>query len=296
MADVIAIIAPGEMGSAVGRRLHDHGARVITSLAGRSAASVARANAAGFVAVDSDDELVAQAEFILSIVPPGDAVGLAERLQPTLARAARKPIYMDCNAVAPATAERIGAIIAASGTRTIDAGIIGGPPAGATPGPRFYVSGEGAKDAERLAAYGLTIRALDGPLAAASALKMSYAGITKGLTAIGAAMMLGASRAGCAEALHQELSESLPQILAWLSRQVPKMYPKAYRWVAEMEEIAAFLDADLAAHDIYQGTARFYERLAKEFAERGAQAEELALLTRFCIEMAENAAAVRKSA
>jgi putative dehydrogenase len=237
---------------------------------------------------------VAQADFILSIVPPGDAVALAERLRPALARARNcKPVYMDCNAVAPATAERIGAIIADSGSRYIDAGIIGAPPSANAPGPRFYVSGESAREAERLAAYGLTVRVVEGPLAAASALKMSYAGITKGLTAIGAAMMLGAARAGCAEALHKEMGESLPQILAWLSRQVPKMYPKAYRWVAEMEEISAFLAADPAGHDIYQGTARFYRRLATEFAEDGAQADELALLTRFCT---DRASSVRKSA
>lgn len=295
MTDVIAVIAQGEMGSAVGRRLHDNGARVITSLAGRSAASAARAKAAGLIAVDGDDELARQADFILSIVPPGEAVGLAERLRPALKKVTRKPIYMDCNAVAPETAERIGAIITESGSRYVDAGIIGGPPTANAPGPKFYVSGEAAKEAERLSAHGLTIRVVDGPLAAASALKMSYAGITKGLTAIGAAMMLGASRAGCAEALHKEMGESLPHILAWLSRQIPKMYPKAYRWVAEMEEISAFLDADPAGHNIYQGIARFYERLAKEFAESGEKAEELELLTRFCTDMA-GASTVRKSA
>jgi L-threonate 2-dehydrogenase len=295
MADVIAIIAQGEMGAAVGHRLHDGGARVITSLAGRSAASAARAKAAGFVVVDSDDELASQADFILSIVPPGDAVALAERLRPALKSVVRKPIYMDCNAVAPETAECIGAIIAETGCRYVDAGIIGGPPKANAPGPKFYVSGEAAKEAERLSAYGLTIRIVDGPLAAASALKMSYAGITKGLTAIGAAMILGAARAGCAEALQKEMGESLPQILAWLSKQIPKMYPKAYRWVAEMEEISAFLDADPAGHDIYQGVARFYEHLAKEFAQSGDKAEELELLTRFCAEM-EKASTVRKSA
>jgi 3-hydroxyisobutyrate dehydrogenase-like beta-hydroxyacid dehydrogenase len=295
MTDVIAVIAQGEMGAAVGRRLHENGARVITSLAGRSAASATRAKAAGIIAVGSDDELAMQADFILSIVPPGDAVALAERLRPALKKAARKPVYMDCNAVAPETAERIGAIIAETGCRYVDAGIIGGPPKANATGPIFYVSGEAAKEAERLLAYGLTVRIVDGPLAAASALKMSYAGITKGFTAIGAAMMLGAARAGCAEALHKEMTESLPQLLAWLSKQVPKMYPKAYRWVAEMEEISAFLDADPAGHDMYQGVARFYERLAKEFEQSGEKAEELELLTRFCVEL-EKASAVRKSA
>src|SRR6476661_5182719 len=79
MGETIAVIAMGEMGSGVARRLHERGATVITSLAGRSAASGARAQKAGAIPVATDDELAAQADFILSIVPPGDAVALAER-------------------------------------------------------------------------------------------------------------------------------------------------------------------------------------------------------------------------
>src|SRR5256714_5067811 len=108
MAEKIGIIAMGEMGSAVARRLHERGAIVITQLAGRSAASAARAERAGAIAVSTDDEFAAQSDFILSIVPPGDAVALAERLAPAIKRAARKTIYVDCNAVSPQTAERIG--------------------------------------------------------------------------------------------------------------------------------------------------------------------------------------------
>jgi hypothetical protein len=111
---------------------------------------------------------------------------------------------------------------------------------------------------------------------------MSYAGITKGLTAIGTAMMLGAIRAGCGDELRTELAESQPQLLAWLARQVPNMYPKAYRWVAEMEEIAAFLEDDPAAPAIYEGIARFYERIAAEKSSGGADEGELAELKRFC--------------
>ena len=76
-------------------------------------------------------------------------------------------------------------------------------------------------------------------------------------------MMLGATRAGCAEALAQELSESQPQLSAWLTRQVPRMFPKAYRWVAEMEEIADVPRQDTRRQrDMYAGIARLYERLA----------------------------------
>jgi L-threonate 2-dehydrogenase len=275
----IAIIAPGEMGSAVGRVLREHGARIATSLEGRSQASIARAERAGFGMIENDEQLVRDADVLLSIVPPGEALGVAERFAPALTRAKTKPIVVDCNALAPATAVRIGATLAASGCRYVDAGIIGPPPA---PGLRtvFYVSGEHARDALALNDFGLVVRALEGPIGAASALKMSYAGITKGLTAVGSAMILGAARAGASEALKRELGESQPQLLAYLSKHVPAMFPKAYRWVAEMEEIAQFLAADPAAPHIYAAMARLYER----FAEGAAMPEagELAVLARFC--------------
>lgn len=276
MSEVVAVIAPGEMGSAVGRRLREHGARVVTSLAGRSDASIARAERAGLAVLDDDERLVGEADFILSIVPPGEAMALAERLGPALARAARKPIYVDCNAVAPATARRIGDVLAETGCAYVDAAIIGPPPA-ATTRTIFYASGPAADQFMRLGDRGLMVRVLEGPIGAASALKMSYAGITKGLTALGAAMMLGAERGGAAPALRRELAESQPHLLAYLTRQVPSMFPKAYRWVAEMEEIAAFLDGDAAAPQIYHAMAQLYAHLADRPAAEG----ELALLAEF---------------
>ena len=93
---------------------------------------------------------------------------------------------------------------------------------------------------------------------------MSYAGITKGFTALGAAMMLAATRGGSAEALKAELAESQPALLAWLTRQTPGMYAKAYRWVAELDEIGAFVGDDHAEHAMLEAAARLYERIAED--------------------------------
>ncbi len=114
--------------------------------------------------------------------------------------------------------------------------------------------------------YGLDVRVLEGPFTAASALKMSYAGITKGTQALGAAMMLAATRSGSAAALFAELEFSQRDMLAFLKQQLAIMPPKAYRWAAEMQEIAGFVGADPAAHELYQGAAHFYERIAADFA------------------------------
>jgi 3-hydroxyisobutyrate dehydrogenase-like beta-hydroxyacid dehydrogenase len=226
-----------------------------------------------------DDARLAEADFLLSIVPPGDAIALAERMAPLLAdAAATKPVFVDCNAVSPETVARIAAIVAPTGAAFVDGGIIGAPPQPGVKGPVLYVSGEAASRVLALGAHGLDVRVVAGGIGAASALKMSYAGITKGLTALGAAMMLGATRAGVAEALYAELAASQPALLPWFTRQIPGMYQKAYRWVAEMEEIAGFLREDPPAAEMFHGAAKLYERLA---GDGSGQTRETAALSRF---------------
>jgi len=262
MTLTVAIIAPGNMGAAVGGRLTENKVNVLTSLAGRSQASVNRAKAAGMTAVA--DAQLTESDFLLSIVPPGDALALAQRLAPLLGAANKKPVYVDCNALSPQTVERIAAVIAATGCPFVGAGIIGPPPKPGTTNTKIYASGLHAADLARLNDYGLIVRVLAGPLTAASALKMSYAGITKGFTALGAAMMLAATRGSSVEALKAELAESQPALLGFLTRQTPAMYSKAYRWVAEMEEISDFVGKDYPEHAMLDASARLYERIAAD--------------------------------
>ena len=263
MAITVAITAPGNMGSAVGARLVRHGAKVLTSLKGRSTSSAARAEAAGMIAVD-DHELVA-ADFLLSIVPPKEALPIVARLAPMLQAASRKPLYIDCNAVSPETVMVIGQAVQDTGTPFLDGCIIGPPPKAEGGGTTFYLSGNAAGAAPRLENAGLNVKVLDTPVGAASALKMSYGGITKGLTALSSVMSLAADRYGVRDALSSELAASQPQLLAWLSRTVPDMFPKAYRWVAEMDEISAYL-GERPESDIYSGIARVYEHFAVDWA------------------------------
>ena len=276
MSPVVAVIAPGMMGAAVGKRLVDNGLKVLTSLGGRSQETLARAKAAGLAG--ASDEEIASSDFILSILPPGDAVSLAERLIPALKASNSKPVYVDCNAINPATVDRVAAAIAPTDCAFVDAGIIGSPPKPGDAGPRFYASGPAAPRFATLRDYGLDIRLLDGAMSAASALKMSYAGITKGTQAIGAAMMLAAVRAGSSDELFKELQSSQKEMLNWFKRALNAMPPKAYRWVAEMHEIADFVGDDPAAHELYEGAAHFYERLAADF---DADRKSVAALTAF---------------
>ena len=276
MSPTIAIIAPGNMGAGVGQRLTEHKATVLTSLAGRGAASAQRAREAGMAGVD--ERALMEADFLLSIVPPGEALALAQRLAPLLAAANRKPTYVDCNAVSPDTMSAIGNVVAATGAPFVAAGIIGPPPKPGSTNTKIYASGPHAAGLAVLNDYGLIVRVLDGPLTAASALKMSYAGITKGFTALGAAMLLAASRGGSAEALKAELADSQPALNQWLGRQMPAMYGKAYRWVAELDEIAAFVGSDREEAAMLSAAARLYERIAADYE---GDKQEIALLDEF---------------
>jgi putative dehydrogenase len=259
------------MGAAVGNRLRETGARVLTTLKGRSAASVERVARAQLEVIDDKEAIVREAGFILSIVPPGEAAALADRFRGPLTEASAKPVFVECNAVSPATVREIAESLAHSGCPFIDAGIIGGPPPAGRidKGPRFYASGAVASRLMSLRKYGLDVTIVEGPIGAASGLKMAYAGLTKGLIALGAATIGGASRDGLASALRDELARSQPDLLQWLTPRIPDMFRKAYRWTDEMEQIGQFLGEAGMGATIYEGAARLYERIAAEEKEQG---------------------------
>jgi len=106
MTDTLAIIAAG----AIARRIAENGARVLTSLKVRSQATMDRAYPAGMIST-SDEEIGAHAELAPSVVPAGEALAPAERLQPAFERRSRRPIFMDRNAVDPSTLDRVRAAI-----------------------------------------------------------------------------------------------------------------------------------------------------------------------------------------
>ena len=279
----IALIGAGEMGSAVGRRLRAMGAHVITELKGRSGQSARRAADAGLEVVTDDQSLVSAANFVLSIVPPGVASAVAERFRLPLSTTGRKPVFVECNAISPQTVRRIEEILSETGCSFVDAGIIGGPPPSddLSAGPRIYASGSYAQTFSSLGQYGLDIFVLEGPIGAASALKLAYAGLTKGFTALGAAMVGAAARHHLADALRSELAHSQPDMLIRLERFLPTMLPKAYRWVAEMEQIADFAGDESTGASLYQGAARVYQQITDEL-EAETSSDWLSALTAFC--------------
>ncbi len=263
MNPTVAVVAQGAMGAGVGGRLVERGLHVITSLAGRSEASAKRAKDAGMMA--ASDQECAQADYFLSILPPSEALNLASKMAALIGPSNKKPIYVDCNAVSPPTKVEIGNVILKAGAPFVDVGIIGMPPHNKDQSPWLHASGPDAARFAPIGDFGLNVNVIEGPIGAASALKMSYAGITKGVTALGAMMMLAASRNGAAKGLRGEFDRSQPALLPWFQRAIPAMYSKAYRFVGEMDEIADFVGDDPAARKLYEAISEFYTRLAADF-------------------------------
>ena len=271
--EVVALMSPGDMGHAVGAVLRHGGLRVITNLQGRSERSRALAREAGIEDVGSDEALVGQADVLLSILVPAEAERLAERIAAAVSRVGTTLLYVDCNAIAPQTVRRIAGVVAQSGATFVDAGIIGGPPRVGGAGPRFYASGAEAADFARLAQRGLDVRVMGSEVGHASGLKMCYAALTKGTTALATELLVAARAMGISDTLEAELRSGGDSRYASFERSIPGMPPKAYRWVGEMEEIAATFGALGLTPKILEGAAdlyRFVERtpLGQEVPER----------------------------
>jgi 3-hydroxyisobutyrate dehydrogenase-like beta-hydroxyacid dehydrogenase len=274
----IGILHPGDMGSVVGACAVAGGSRVLWASEGRSAGSRERAAAAGLEDARTVAALVAASDVIVSVCPPHAAIDLARDV------AGRRfaGLFVDANAVAPATARKIGAVVEAGGATFVDGGLIGPPPrnAGST---RLYLSGREAKRAaglfESSALEAIAIG--DGP-GAASALKTAYAAYTKGTSALLMAIRALAASEGVDDALLAEWRRSQPDLPKRSEAAARDNARKAWRFVGEMEEIAATFAAAGLPGGFHEAAAVIYERLAgyKDAAAPPSMADLVAPLTR----------------
>ena len=252
----IALLHPGEMGAALGACLIAAGHRVVWASSGRSATTRERAAAAGLEDQVSLARAVGAADIVLSVCPPHGALDLADQV----AAAGFDGLYIDANAIAPATAREVGEIIEAVQARFVDGAIIGPPPlnAGLT---RLYFSGEQAKHVSALFNGSHAIgSAIKGPVGAASALKVCYAAWNKGSIALLANVRTLAQIEGVDDELLAEWEISQPD-LPKRSEAITTQARKAWRWIAEMEEISASFEAAGLPPGFHQAAADLYRRL-----------------------------------
>lgn len=253
----IGLLHPGEMGSAVGAAARAGGARVLWSSQGRGASTRARAGAAGLEDAGSLSAVVAQSDVVVSVCPPHAAIEVAQ----AVARERFRGIFVDANAVSPATAREIAGIVEKPGATFVDGGIIGLPPTkrGTT---RLYLSGSEAPRIAALFARGaLEAIALDGGPGAASALKMVYASYTKGHAALLLAIRALATAEKVDEALVAEWRLSQPDLPGRSEDAARGTARKAWRFVGEMEEIAATFTGAGLPGGFHEAAAEIYRRL-----------------------------------
>lgn len=256
MTAVIGLLHPGEMGAAVGAALRRAGHSVLWGSAGRSATSAARAESAGLTDAGTVAELARRSDVVMSICPPHGA----EETVRAVADAGFRGVYVDANAVSPATTRRIGAVIDAAGGTFVDGGIIGGPPT-REKGPALYLAGPEAHAVAELF-KDTTVRAsvVSDSVGAASALKMAYAAWTKGTAALLLAIREVARREGVDEALLAEWARSQPSLPDRSAGAERSAASKGWRWIAEMEEIAATFGAAGQPTGFHEAAAEVYRR------------------------------------
>ncbi len=280
----VGLLHPGEMGAAVGQCLAGAGHQVLWVPEGRGAATSARAAAAGLTGVGGGlAELVRRAGVIVSVCPPHAALDVARRV----AGAGFGGVYVDANAISPATAREVAGLVEADGASYVDGGIIGTPPV--APGfIRFYLSGARAGEVRALfdgslvdarvvdyeprtgagdigarsGAGGIGARSGAGGIGAASAVKMAYASWTKGTAALLLAARALARAEGVEETLLAEWGISQPGLDDRSARAAGSAAAKGWRWIAEMEEIAATMAAAGLPGGFHQAAAEIYRRFA----------------------------------
>ena len=293
---LIGLLHPGEMGAAVAACLTGRGYRVLWVPAGRGPATQARAVAAGLTAAAGPDaagqaaDLARRADIILSVCPPHAALEVAR----AVAAAGFTGIYVDANAISPGTAHDVQAVVEAAGGRYVDGGIIGSPPAparggdGDAAGPggtRLYlaggpVGGRAAGPAAQVAALfeGTALTPLilrnDNP-AGASALKMAYAAWTKGSAALILSVQALARAEGVEDSLLAEWTLSQPELEGRSRGAARSAAAKGWRWVGEMEEIAASMIADGLPGGFHQAAAEVFRRSSSDAAQPGGPDDAL---------------------
>ena len=254
----IGLLHPGEMGAAVGGCLVSVGHEVLWDPAGRSRASTGRALAAGLTGV-TFDALIKRSSVILSICPPHAALDVAAQVAGT----GYAGVYVDANATSVATAGQVAGIVAAAGASYVDGAIIGMPPevAGHT---RLYLAGPRANEVRLLfGRSALDARIADGSPYAASAVKMAYAAWTKGSSALLLAARALARAGGVERTLLAEWALSQPALAQRSEDAAASAAAKGWRWVAEMEEIAASMTAAGLPAGFHQAAADIYDRAAQ---------------------------------
>jgi len=262
-AKTVAIMSTGDMGHNVAKVLKKEGLRVVTCLAGRSERTRGLAAAAAVEELASVEEVVAAADLVLSILPPGNALDNARDVAAAMKMVGSFAHFADCNAVSPQTAKHVAEVLTGAGAPFSDAGIVGPGPGTREKPTRFYISGPDIGALDILAGPSIELMNMGPRIGDASAVKMCYAAVTKGTWTLHTAALVAAEALGVTDAVHDELTFSRPNEYAVMEQMVPRMPLDAARWIGEMHEISATLEGTGVTPNFHKGAADIFELLVK---------------------------------
>jgi len=262
----VGIVSPGAMGSALGVALMRGGARTVATVADRSERTRRLAARAELELLESLDEVVAESNVVLSIVPPGEARAVAGDIGRAAAATGARPLLVELNAIAPKTAR---AIVRDAELEVVDGSVSGPPPwrAGAT---RVYLSGARAAEVATLPFQGVRTIVVGEEIGAASAVKMSTASVYKGTSALLAQALLAARENGVLEYVLDDLAAAWPEPVANVAQRLASAASKSDRYVAEMREIAATQASAGLTPRLFEAVAEVFEALAETEVARRA--------------------------
>jgi 3-hydroxyisobutyrate dehydrogenase-like beta-hydroxyacid dehydrogenase len=233
----IGILSIGEMGFHWAKLLKSHGVEVLTYDRNRGEVSRKRAENAGVKSLESMNELVQQAELIVSIVVPSAATSVAAKVAEAVSGTGRKDlVFLDANAISPMSADEIAKILKPAGVNFVDGCIIGSA-AKMGKGTIVYVSGADAARMQDLAAFQIPIKILGDKTNQASAFKVVYAGLTKGLQGLFCELLMGARRFGLLDEIRAQYEESFPGLLDKVAPSIIGLRIHAGRRAEEMDEL-----------------------------------------------------------
>jgi 3-hydroxyisobutyrate dehydrogenase-like beta-hydroxyacid dehydrogenase len=258
----VGVLYPGDMGGALARQLTAGGWRAVSWLGERGARTHALSQAAGVEALASLDDVVAQADVVVSLVPQHAVVATAGAFAAAVARSGARPFYLDANSVAPQTAAAAIAAAAAAGCEAVDGAFVG---SAARIGAQttLYLSGPGAQRLDALLEPALQVRVLGAEVGLASAFKLSFAGFNKGLVALALEAAAAADRLGQRAELLDCLATFYPGSMASVERLLPSYPRHAARRVAEFDEVARWLSSIGQAGPMAAATRAVLERLSE---------------------------------
>jgi 3-hydroxyisobutyrate dehydrogenase-like beta-hydroxyacid dehydrogenase len=269
----IGILYPGDMGHSVGRVLLEDGFTVVTTLAGRSERTRRLCAGTAITVFDSMDAVVAQADAVLSIIPPTAALSVATEFAAAVRHTGHRPLFVDANAISPMAAQKVGEIIAQVDAPYLDACIVG--PARDVRGRcTFYVSGPQARIFEEQLGRSLRTHIIGDRIGQASAFKMMFSGLNKGLVALLCELTVAAQEFGFLDELLQRYTTLLPGVMQSLEWLVPTYPMHSARRAEEMRELAETLEhfgfSSVMARGTQQTLAAVGQlHLVERFPERG---------------------------